>query len=243
MMSDLGRTVVRLLVVQASWTYERMQGVGIGFASLPLLGRLTDPARRAAAVARATEYFNAHPYLDGIAVGAAAKAEFDGVPPATIQRLKTALAGPLGSLGDQLFWIGVLPAVTAAVIIAVTLGAGLPAVAVGVGSYLGIRLYVTIWGTRLGLESGLAVASALKASRLTDQVRRVGLLAGVLVGAAAPLAGRWLAGSNPGAAGTAAFALGTGFGIVAALVRFRVPTARQVTLVVMAVVVLWHWSV
>ena len=243
MMGEVGRTVLRLLVVQASWTYERMQGVGIGFASLPLLGRLSDPARRAAAVARATEYFNAHPYLDGVAVGAAAKAEIDGVQPATIQRLKTALAGPLGSLGDQLFWIGVLPAVAAAVIIAVSFGAGLPAVAVGVVSYLGIRLYVTIWGTRLGLASGLEVATALKASRLPDQVRRVGLLAGVLVAVAAPLAGRWLAGTNPGGAGLIAFGVGIGFGIVAALVRFRVPTARQVTLVIMAAVVFWYWSV
>ncbi len=243
MNTDVTRTVLRLLVVQASWTYERMQGVGIGFASLPLLGRLEDPVRRAAAIARATEYFNAHPYLDGVAVGAATRAEIDGVPPVTIQRLKTALAGPLGSLGDQLFWIGVLPAVAAAMVVAVVFGAGLPAVAAGVAAYLAIRLYVTVWGTRLGLAAGLSVATALKASRLTDLVRRVGLLAGTLVGVAVPLAGRWLAGDDPGTAGQAAFGFGTALGIVAALVRFRVPTARQVTLVAMAAVVLWHWSV
>lgn len=235
-------TVLRLLVVQASWTYERMQGVGIGFASVPLLRGISDPARRAAAQARATEYFNAHPYLDGIAVGAAARAELDGVAPATIQRLKTALAGPLGSLGDQLFWIGILPAVAGGVLLAVAAGAGVAAVAVGVAAYLAIRLYVTIWGARLGLDAGLGVAAALKASRLPDQVRRVGLLAGLVVGVAVPVAGRWLAGADPGRPGLAAFALGTACGIAAALVRFRVPTARQVTLVVMAVVVLWHWS-
>lgn len=242
MTPELFRTVLRLLVVQASWTYERMQGVGIGFASVPLLRGIEDPARRAAAMVRATEYFNAHPYLDGIAVGAAARAELDGVAPATIQRLKTALAGPLGSLGDQLFWIGILPAVAGGMILAVALGAGAGAVALGVATYMAIRLYVTVWGARLGLGSGLGVAAALKASRLPDQVRRVGLLAGVLVGAAVPVAGRWLAGSDPGGPALAAFAIGTGCGIVAALVRFRVPTARQVTLVVMAAVVLWHWS-
>ena len=35
-----GRTFLRLAALQASWTYERMQGVGIAFAMEPLLGPL-----------------------------------------------------------------------------------------------------------------------------------------------------------------------------------------------------------
>lgn len=243
MVSPLARSVVRLLLVQASWTYERMQGVGIGYATLPLLDPLrSDPRRYAEAVARGAEYFNAHPYLDGIAVGAAARAEIDGVAPGTIQRLKTALAGPLGSLGDQLFWIGVVPAIMAAVVIAVALGAEWPAVALGVASYLGIRLYVTAWGARLGFGAGVGVAAALKQSGLADQVRRVGMAAGFLIGAAVPLAAQWYARTTGLAPTAAAFAAGATAGIAAALVRFRVPSARQLTLLAMGAVVLWHWS-
>lgn len=243
MVSRLTRTVARLLVVQASWTYERMQGVGIGFATLPLLEPLrADPERHAGAVARAAEYFNAHTCLDGIAVGAAARAELDRVPPGTIQRLKTALAGPLGSLGDQLFWIGVVPAIMATVVIGVALGAGLPAVAIGLLAYLAIRLYVTVWGTRLGFTAGLGVAAALKQSHLADQVRRVGMAAGFIVGAAVPIAARWLGrGTMPGPA-FAAFGAGAAAGVVAALVRFRVTSARQLTLIAMVAVILWFWS-
>ena len=135
-MTGTARAALRLLIVQAAWTYERLQGVGVGFASLPLLEPLrADPVKYRAAVARASEYFNAHPYLTGIAVGAAARAEIDGVPGGTIQRLKTALAGPLGSLGDQLFWIGVVPAVMAAMLLALAGDAGLPAVGLGVVLY------------------------------------------------------------------------------------------------------------
>ncbi len=241
MVAGEGRAALRLLIVQAAWTYERLQGVGVGFASLPLLEPLRgDPARYRAAASRASEYFNAHPYLTGIAVGAAARAEIDGVPGGTIQRLKTALAGPLGSLGDQLFWIGVVPAVMAAMLFAVSRGAGTPAIALGVLLYAMVRLYVTVWGLRLGLRSGLKVSAALKASGLTDQVRRVGLLAGFLVGSAMAPLFQWLAVPAGPLPWWAAPALGLIGGILAAWVRFRVPTARQITLVAMGAVLLWN---
>jgi PTS system mannose-specific IID component len=218
-----------------------MQGVGFGYATLPLLEPLQDdPERYRAAVSRASECFNAHPYLAGVAVGAAARAEVDGVPGATVQRLKTALAGPLGSLGDQLFWIGVVPAVMASSLTAVGLGAGAVAITVGVVLYLTVRILVTAWGLRLGYRSGLAVANALKASRLADQVRRVGLLAGGLVGCSVPIVGQWLAGGS--GASLVAMAAGAAGGTVAALIRPRVPSARLLTLAAMAIILLWHWS-
>ncbi len=241
MVTGILPAALRLLVVQAAWTYERLQGVGFGFASLPLLEPLRgDPPRHRAAVGRSTELFNAHPYLTGIAVGAAARAEIDGVPGETVQRLKTALAGPLGSLGDQLFWIGVVPAVMAAMLVALSLDAGLSAVAVGVGLYLLVRVFVTIWGLRLGLRSGLQVAGALKASGLADQVRRVGLLAGFLVGAAFVPVFRWLAAPPLAPGWWVAPGLGLAGGVVAAMVRFRVPSARQLTLGALVVVLLWQ---
>ena len=242
-MIGVWQSVGRLLVLQASWTYERLQGVGIGFASLPLLAPLrADPARHQEAVVRASEYFNAHPYLAGIAVGAAARAESDRVGGATIQRLKTALAGPLGALGDQLFWIGAVPLVMGTMLGAITAGAGPPAVAVGFSLYLVARLVVTYWGLRLGLKAGLGVASALKASGLQGLVRRVGLAAGFSVGVAAPLVIEWFATAAPNGLAVVAMAGGAAAGIVAALVRRRVPSSRRVTLVAVLGILLWHWS-
>ena len=234
------RASLRLLVLQASWTYERMQGVGAGFASIPLLEALRDrPEKHREALARSSELFNAHPYLAGVAVGAAARAEQDGVAGATIQRLKTALAGPLGSLGDQLFWIGVVPATLAVMLIAVAFGGSWPVVAIGVALYLAIRLATTVWAVRLGHEAGLGISTALKDSGLAERVRRVGLVAGLLVGVAVPITGRWLDASTAGAIALGVGAVG---GIVAALVRQRIVGARLLTLAAMAIILLWHWS-
>ena len=118
-----GRTFLRLAALQASWTYERMQGVGISFAMEPLLAPLApDPDRARAARARSAQYFNAHPFLAGAAVGALARAELDAEPGERILRLRTALSGPLGALGDQLFWAGILPAAMGLAMIGVTQG-------------------------------------------------------------------------------------------------------------------------
>jgi PTS system mannose-specific IID component len=192
-------------------------------------------------MARATDYFNAHPYLAGIAVGAAARAERDGVAGSTIQRLRTALSGPLGSLGDQLFWIGVVPAVIGIMLIAVALGAGFAPVAAGLGFYLVVRVLVTIWGLELGLGSGLGVSAALQRSGLADHARRAGLAAGLSVGVAVPIVARWFA-AGLGSWAVVAMATGAVAGVVAALVRFRVISARRLTLLAMVVMLAASWS-
>jgi len=110
------RSALRLLTVQAAFNYERMIGVGLGYASEPLLRAL--PGGREGqhyheALGRAAGYFNAHPYLVGLAAGATARAEHEGVPGPQVERLRTALVGPLGAVGDRLVWAGTLPAASA----------------------------------------------------------------------------------------------------------------------------------
>ena len=73
---------------------------GIAVAEEPLLEPLrTDPERARLARSRSAQYFNAHPFLSGAAVGALARAELDGEPGERILRMRTALSGPLGALG------------------------------------------------------------------------------------------------------------------------------------------------
>jgi hypothetical protein len=91
---------VRLLAVQGSWSYERMAGNGIAFCIEPAL-RLLPGGRGGksyrAALAREAGFFNAHPYLTAVAVGALARAELAGEPAARIDRFRTALCGPLAA--------------------------------------------------------------------------------------------------------------------------------------------------
>jgi PTS system mannose-specific IID component len=91
----LWRAWLGTLLIQASWNYDRMVGLGSAFASIPLLRDLPKERYRAA-MERATQFFNAHPYMAGMEVGAVARAEHDGVPGDQIRRMRHALVGPLG---------------------------------------------------------------------------------------------------------------------------------------------------
>lgn len=189
-----GRALLRLFAVQGDWNYERMLGVGMGYAAEPLLEELEeqDPKRHSAAVARSAEFFNCNPNLAGLALGALARAEQDGVPAEQVSRLRTALCGPLGAIGDRLFWAGVVPALSAGAIIAVVFGAGVWAVAAFLVSYNVLRVMTARWSLVTGLREGLQVGAAVGRSWLPRAAERIGPVAGFAVGVAIPLAGRWL---------------------------------------------------
>ncbi|MFM9014828.1 MAG: PTS system mannose/fructose/sorbose family transporter subunit IID, partial [Gemmatimonadota bacterium] len=85
--------VSRLFAMQGAFNYETMIGNGIAFAMEPALRRLPGGPRGsayAAALGRHSGYFNAHPYLASVAVGALMRAELDGVPAAQIDRFRVA---------------------------------------------------------------------------------------------------------------------------------------------------------
>ena len=161
----LGRSLLRLFTVQGSWNYERMQGIGVGVAEEPLLRDLQeagDGVAYRAAVARGAHFFNAHPYFCGLAVGAAARAEHDGVPPEQVERLRTALCGPLGSLGDRLVWAGWLPFTSGLAVVGVALGFGMPAVLGFLIVYNVGHVALRWWALRAGWAAGTQVVGALR---------------------------------------------------------------------------------
>lgn len=182
----------RLLAVQASWNYELMLGPGIGFATEPALRALPGgPGGEAyrAALARQSRYFNAHPYLAAVAVGALSRAEWDAQPPAQIERFRTAMCGPLGSVGDRLVWAGWLPFCALVALLAYGLGAGPLAVAVLFlvlynAGHIGLRA----WGLRVGWRNGLRVATALGNPVLRRGPQYIARAVMCLAGAAIPLA-------------------------------------------------------
>lgn len=188
-----GRALVRLYAVQGAWSYDRMLGVGMGYAAEPLLDdlKLVDPTRHAEAVARSAEFFNCNPNLAGLALGATVRAEFDAVPAAQVERLRTALCSPLGALGDRLFWAGVVPALVGLAIAAATLGAGWYAAAALLVLYNVVRFGVARWSLRTGLASGMTVGTAITTSWLPRAADHIGPIAGFAVGLAVPLAAGW----------------------------------------------------
>lgn len=183
-------TFARSFLIQASWNYHTMLGSGFAFAMLPVLRRLfgSNATEMDASVSRHLEHFNAHPYLSGVALGAAVRLEVDGTDPDTVRRLKMAVRGPLGSLGDALVWTTWLPGVAVGALALYWIGfpgwvvASVFLVIYNVG-HVGLRL----WGFAVGLEAGREIAKKLAEADITSWTVRmrpvvVGLL-GVLVGA------------------------------------------------------------
>jgi mannose PTS system EIID component len=186
-------TTARLFAVQSAWSYERMLGIGFGHAIEPLLR----PLRRRGgtsyqeALARQSRFFNAHPYVTSIAVGAVARAELEGEAPERIERLRMALCGPLGVLGDRLIWAGWLPACVGMGLLLVAAGAGAWGVAAFFALSNVVRVGLLVWGLRAGWRAGMRVSAALANPFLQRGLEVVGPLAALVVGAALPVLLVW----------------------------------------------------
>ena len=194
----------RLFAVQGAWNYETLMGNGIAFCMEPLLRPLA-PERYRAALARNARYFNGHPYLMGVAVGALARAELDGESPERIERFRTALCGPLGSVGDQLVWAGWLPVCSLIALGAFAAGAGaLATVALFLIVYNIGHVGLRAWGLRVGLARGMRVAPALANPVLRQGPALLARTAAVLAGIVLPLALRRVIGPGRVLAGAVA---------------------------------------
>jgi PTS system mannose-specific IID component len=187
---------LRTLLLQASWNHDRMVGVGFAFAVEPLLRRLPggrDGVRYRNAMQRATQYFNAHPYMTGMAVGAVGRAEHDGVDGDAVRRFRHALIPPLGSIGDRLFWAGVLPSCAAIGLIVAAEVRPLIGIACFLVLYNAAHLVARWWALSSGWRHGPRIASALTARGLQHAQKFVGPVTAILVGLALPIVGQWVA--------------------------------------------------
>jgi mannose/fructose/N-acetylgalactosamine-specific phosphotransferase system component IID len=184
------RVLARSFLVQAAWNHRSRQGTGMAYAMLPALEHIhRDPQAMQAALDRHAELFNAHPYLDTLALGSLCRLEADGESDERIRRFRSAIGGPLGALGDRLVWAGWLPLCTVLAVCLYLAGLG-PAwtvatflVVYNVG-HVGLR----IWGFREGWGAGAGVAARLREAGLAEVSARLerwlAVALGLLVGLA-----------------------------------------------------------
>ncbi len=221
--------VARSFLVQGSWNYKVMQGLGMAFAILPALRHLNDSGGEPLGerLARHAEHFNAHPYFSSVALGALVRLEAEGESPETVRRFRSAVRGPLGALGDRLVWATWLP--LSAVLALVLYWIGLPgwlAVATFLVVFNALHLSIRLLGFGLGFDAGTAVGLRLRGLAVTGRIERVsgvllflvGLLGGLL------LEGEFAAPSGVGVRWAGAAALAFLVGIVGG-VRFWRPAA------------------
>jgi len=106
------------LFIQTVWNYKSMVSVGFTFSLWARCKHaLTDKNEKIAFLKRHLSFFNTHPYMASYAIGAITRLEEDhkktGNPDLnSINKLKNALIGPLGAIGDQVFWQSMKPGVS-----------------------------------------------------------------------------------------------------------------------------------
>ena len=213
----------RTFAIQGSWNYRTMVGTGIAYAMLPLLRRIYagDPVRLREAVLRNMGPFNGHPYLCAMAVAALGRLEMDEEDPQTMEKFRTALRGPLGTVGDRAVWGQWRPACLLVAVLAYFLGVGpIWAAVVFLGLYNVGHFGVRSWAYLKGWEAGLGVGKLLKSSWLERWSRHLWPLNIALLGTVATLAGHDLVRGTPVSLnGPLLVAIGAAVG----LVSFRFP--------------------
>jgi len=187
---------MRSFLIQGSWNYHTMLGSGFAFSMLPALEKLygSEPEAMEASLERHLEHFNAHPYLAGVALGAALRLESEGADPETVRRFKLAVRAPLGSLGDGLVWAAWLPGTSVLALALYWLGLpGWWAALVFLLVYNFGHIALRYWGFRVGLSEGRMVGRRLEQANLVMWTARLKAVVTVLLGI---LVGALLAGSN-----------------------------------------------
>ncbi|GAB4266555.1 MAG: hypothetical protein Kow0092_19540 [Deferrisomatales bacterium] len=196
---DLLRAFGRSLWLQAAWSFRGMQAVGFAYAVDPVLARLYGEGDdRQRARSRHLELFNTHPFLASAILGCVIRLEERGEPGAdeAVRRVKAALMGPCGAVGDSLYWSGLKPLLLLAALHAAYLGHGWAPWAF-VGSFLGMNVAGRVLGFWQGYRKGVAVIDTVGRLDLLAWSRRGKALGAVLLGslltlAAAPTAlDRW----------------------------------------------------
>ncbi len=185
--ADRWKMALRAALLQATWNYERQQGLGWAWALKPALDRFyPDAERRRARLTEHTAYFNTQPTLASLALGVVAgleerRAQGEMVDAAAVARVKSALGSSLAALGDRLFWLTLRPVAACVGLVFALNGRWFAALAMWAcynWIHLGLRFAGVDWGYREGPD----VLGTRLRSRLEELVRGLGALGAALVG-------------------------------------------------------------
>ena len=106
----LNQMAWRSLFLQGSFNYERMQAAGWLYGIIPGLKKIhTDKEDLSLSMQHNLEFFNTHPFLVTFVMGIVLSMEQEKSDIATIRAVRVAAMGPLGGIGDAIFWFTLVP--------------------------------------------------------------------------------------------------------------------------------------
>ena len=107
----LNKMVWRSLNLQASFNYERMQAAGWLYCILPGLMKIHGDNEEdlKTSMQHNLEFFNTHPFLVTFVMGIVLSLEQQKADINMIRSVRVAAMGPLGGIGDAIFWFTLVP--------------------------------------------------------------------------------------------------------------------------------------
>lgn len=166
----LNKMVWRSLFLQASFNYERMQAGGWLYGILPGLEKIHDDKDDlATSMSHNLEFFNTHPFLVTFVMGIVLSLEQNKSEIPMIRAVRVAAMGPLGGIGDALFWFTLVP-ITAGITSNMALTGNIAApfiflIIFNVAQFL-VRYILMHWSYRMGTEAiGVLTANAKEFTR------------------------------------------------------------------------------
>ncbi len=106
----LNQMAWRSLFLQGSFNMERMQAAGWLYGILPGLKKIhSNKEDLATSMEHNLEFFNTHPFLVTFVMGIVLALEEQKADTNTIRAVRVAAMGPLGGIGDAIFWLTLVP--------------------------------------------------------------------------------------------------------------------------------------
>lgn len=107
----LNKMALRSMNLQASFNYERMQAAGWLYCILPGLEKIhaDNEEDLKLSMEHNLEFFNTHPFLVTFVMGIILSLEQQKADIDVIRAVRVAAMGPLGGIGDAIFWFTLVP--------------------------------------------------------------------------------------------------------------------------------------
>ena len=163
----LNKMAWRSCFLQASFNYERMQAAGWLYSIIPGLEKIhTNKNDLAASMSHNLEFFNTHPFLVTFVMGIVLSLEQNKVDIPTIRAVRVAAMGPLGGIGDALFWLTLVP-ITAGITsnMAINGNAAAPIIFLVIFNVVqfALRFWLMNWSYKLGTSAIDALTANMQA--------------------------------------------------------------------------------
>ncbi|MCH4206843.1 MAG: PTS system mannose/fructose/sorbose family transporter subunit IID [Solobacterium sp.] len=155
--ATLNKMVWRSMNLQISFNYERMQAAGWLWSILPALEKIhTNKHDLSVSMKHNLEFFNTHPFLVTFVMGIVLSMEQNKADINSIRAVRVAAMGPLGGIGDALFWFTLVPitaGITANMAISGSMAGPIIYFIITFGVQMALRYWLMYWSYDVGTKA------------------------------------------------------------------------------------------